>query len=83
MSKIIKPLDAETNVTTDDDVNNAKLVRIFSSSLSVVTVTDPEANTVIGSFTMPANSIEYLEKEKHHTISATAALKCVPVSYKS
>lgn len=83
MTRIIKPLDMEISVTTDDDINNARLVRIFASSLSVVTVTDPTANTVIGSFTMPANSVEYLEKDRTHTISSTAAIKCAPVSYKS
>lgn len=83
MSRIIKPLDLEISVATDDDVNSARLVRIFATSLSVITVTDPTANTVIGSFTMPANSVEYLEKEKAHTISSTAAVKCAPVSYKS
>lgn len=83
MSRIVKPLDLEISVTTDDDINESKLVRIFASTLSVITVTDPTANTVVGSFTMPANSVEYLEKEKAHTISSTATVKCAPVSYKS
>jgi hypothetical protein len=83
MTRIVKPLDIEITVTGEDDINNARLVRIFASSLSVITVTDPTANTVVGSFTMPANSVEYLEKEKEHVISSTAAVKCAPVSYKS
>jgi hypothetical protein len=81
-SRIVKPLSLEETVTTEDDVNASKLVRIFAASLSVVTVRDPEANTDIGSFTMPAGSVTFLEKERHHTIEGTTQLKCVPVSYK-
>jgi len=81
-SRIVKPLALETTVTTGDDLDGARLVRIFAPALSIVTVRDPESNTAIGSFTMPANDVLFLEKERAYTVEGTTSLKCVPVSYK-
>lgn len=80
---IIKAIGEETSVTTADDVNESKLVRIYAAAVSKVTITEVEANTVIGSFTMPAASVTIVEKNKTDTITGTTTLLCTPVSYKS
>jgi hypothetical protein len=80
---IIKPLGEELPVTAADDIDGAKLVRIYAASISKVTIENPGANTVIGSFTVPAGSTTIVEKNKEDTIAGTTALLCTPVSYKS
>jgi hypothetical protein len=83
MSRIIKPLGVEETITTEDDINLSRLVRIYAANISVVTIGDPVANTTIGSFTMPAGSVSFVEKDRSHTISGSTALRCTPISYKS
>jgi hypothetical protein len=80
---IIKPLGEEVSVTTADDIDGAKLVRVYAAAVSKVTIASPEANTVIGSFTVPAGSTTIVEKNKDDTIAGTTTLLCTPVSYKS
>jgi hypothetical protein len=80
---IIKPIGEEVSVTTADDLDGARLVRVYAAAISKVTIENPDANTVIGSFTVPAASVTIVEKNKDDTISGTTTLLCVPVSYKS
>jgi hypothetical protein len=80
---IIKPLGEELTVTTADDIDGARLVRVYAAVISKVTIESPEANTVIGSFTIPAGSTTIVEKNRDDTISGTTTLLCTPVSYKS
>jgi UDP-glucose 6-dehydrogenase len=80
---IIKPLGEEISVTTEDDINGAKLIRIYAAAASKVTIENPDANTVIGSFTVPAGSTTIVEKSATDTIAGTTTLLCTPVAYKS
>ena len=80
---IIKPIGEEISVTTPNTVENARLIRIYASSTSKVTITDPENNALVGSFTVPADSITIIEKNKTDTIEGTTALLCTPISYTS
>jgi hypothetical protein len=80
---IIKPLGEELSVTTADDIQGAKLVRVYAAAVSKITIENPEANNVIGSFTVPAGSTTIVEKNRDDTISGTTTLLCVSVSYKS
>jgi len=78
---IIKPINEELTVTTADTVENARLVRIYASGSSKVTISS--ANTIVGSFTVPADSVTIIEKNREDTIEGTTTLLCTPISYKS
>jgi hypothetical protein len=80
---IIKPLDEETSITTADDMNGARLVRVYAAAVSKVTIENPAANTVVGSFTVPAGSTTIVEKNGTDTIAGSTTLLCTAVSYKS
>jgi hypothetical protein len=80
---IIKPLGEEITVTTGDDVDGARLVRVYAAAVSKVTIENLDANTVVGSFTVPAGSTTIVEKNGTDTIAGTTTLLCTPVSYKS
>lgn len=80
---IIKPIGEETSVTTADDLDEARLVRVYAEAVSKITITNTEANTAVGSFTVPAASVTLVEKGRTDTIEGTTTLLCTPVSYKS
>lgn len=77
---IIKPLGQIIAVTTANSVANSNLVRIHTSTATTITV----ANTAgtIGSFSMPANSVEIVEKAATDTIACSASANCTPVAFK-
>jgi hypothetical protein len=77
---IIKPLGEIVVVTTANSVANSNLVRIHSTSATTVTVANSTATT--GSFSMPANTVEIVEKGATDTIACSAAANCTPVAFK-
>lgn len=79
---IIKPTKEQVAVTTEDTVEDARLVRVYAPSANTL-VTIARGNTVIGSFTMGADSVEIIEKNALDAIAASAMILCTPVSYKS
>ena len=83
MSRIIKPLNIEMTVSSANTVYNSVLVRAYAPSDSYVIISDAVSANTIGTFTMPAGTVEYIEKEKLNTISANTAILCTPISYKS
>ena len=78
---IIKVKGAAANVTTASTVSDSKLVRIYASANTLITMEDPVANTTLGTFIMAGGSVELIEKETTDTISANASVSCTPVSY--
>jgi hypothetical protein len=78
---IIKPLGQIIAVTSANSVANTSLVRIHASSATTVTVAN-STGTTLGSFSMPANSVEVVEKAPLDTIACSAAANCTPVAYK-
>ncbi len=83
MSKILKPLNLEISVTTANTVYNSSLVRAYAATKTLVTISDAVSANTVATFTMPAESIELIEKDRLNTISANAAILCTPISYKS
>jgi len=53
---------------------NATCVRLINNSgtARLVTVVEEQSGTVLGSFTMPGNSVEFLQKRSSHCIFAAA-----------
>lgn len=78
---IVKPLALEASITTANTVSDARLIRAYAAAASVVTIANTEG--AVGSFTMPAGSVTFIEKEPLNTVSGTTAILCTPVSYKS
>ena len=64
--------------------SEASVVRLVNtdSSAHVVSVVETQSGTGIGSFTMPATSVEFLEKEYAHCVFASnAAVKGSKVGF--
>ena len=64
--------------------SEARVVRLVNtdSSAHVVSVVETQSGTGIGSFTMPATSVEFLEKEYAHCVFASnAAIKGSKVGF--
>ena len=79
---IIKPTANLIAVTTQNTVNDSTLVRIHTGSAITVAIKNA-ANTHIGTFIIPANSVEIVEKAATDTITCSAVANCTPVAYKS
>lgn len=78
---IIKPTANLISVTSADAVANSTLVRIQTGQATTITIKD--GDEFVGSFIMPANTVEIVEKGALHTITATATANCTPIAYKS
>ena len=67
--------------TSFTEARGGRLVNTDSSA-HVVTVVETQGGTGIGSFTMPATSVEFLEKEYSHCVFASnAAIKGSKVGF--
>ena len=83
MPSIIKLKGTEMTVgsaNTEVTVSNNPLLRVYASAESTVTVTD-SSNTVVGTVTLPAGSVTYLEKSPTDTITANTDVLVTPVAY--
>lgn len=78
---ILKPTANIIAVTTANACANSTLVRIHASTATVVTINTSTGNYV-GSFSMPANTVEVLEKAPTDTITCSSSANCTPVAYK-
>ena len=73
-----------TTTGTATSFTEARVARLVNtdSSAHVVTVVETQGGTGIGSFTMPATSVEFLEKEYSHCVFASnAAIKGSKVGF--
>ena len=73
-----------TTTGTATSFSEASVVRLVNtdSSAHVVSVVETRSGTGIGSFTMPAGSVEFLEKRYTHCVFATnAAVKGSKVGF--
>ena len=73
-----------TTTGTATSFTQASVVRLVNtdSSAHVVSVVETQSGTGIGSFTMPAGSVEFLEKTYTHCVFATnAAVKGSKVGF--
>jgi hypothetical protein len=80
MPSIIKIKGATVAVTTANNVNTATLLRIYAADIATITQATAEA-VAIGTFTMPAGSVSWLEKDATDTVASTASVSCTPVAY--
>ena len=79
---LIKVLDTETDLTSATNVSNATVVRLVNNSTSIDVVTrKTSGGTTIGSFTMTANSVEYVEKDPSDTLEGGGTILAAKVAY--
>lgn len=77
MPSIIKIIGNEVDITTANTVNDARLVRVYATNEALITVGSS------GSFTVPAGSVTFVEKEIDETIEASNTAVAAAVSYKA
>ena len=77
----LKVLAAETTLTAATNVDSATVVRVLNTSTAAVVTRKDSAGATIGSFTLAANQVEYVEKEPTDTLEGGAAFKAVKVAY--
>lgn len=78
---LIKVLASETTLTSATNVDTATVVRVLNTgSAATVTRKDSDGNT-IGTLTLAANEVAYLEKEPSDTLEGGAAFKVVKIAY--
>ena len=71
----LKVLAAETTLTT------ATVVRVLNTSTAAVVTRKDVDGATIGSFTMAANEVAYVEKEPTDTLEGGTAFKASKVAY--
>jgi|TARA_E500000305_G_scaffold99052_1_gene90997 hypothetical protein len=79
---LVKVLAAETDLTSATNVSNATLVRLVNNANAIDVVTrKTSGGTTVGSFTMVANSVEYVEKDPTDTLEGGATILAAKVAY--
>jgi len=78
---LIKVLAAETTLTSATNVSTATVVRVINTSTAAVVTRKDSDGATIGSFTMAANEVAYVEKEPTDTLEGGATFKAVKVAY--
>ena len=79
---IVKVLAAETDLTTATNVSLATVVRLVNnqSAIDVVTRKNSGGDT-IGSFTLTANSVTFVEKDATDTLEGGGSILAAKVAY--
>ena len=80
--QVLKLLNQETNLTASSDVSGATLVRVFNNqnAQSALMVKDSTDTTILGSFTMAAYEIIYIQKITDQKLSASTGGSNVKVT---
>jgi len=78
---IVKLLASETTLTSATNVGLATVVRVYNSgSAATVTRKDSDGNT-IGTVTLAAGEVVYLDKDSSDTLEGGASFKAVKIAY--
>jgi hypothetical protein len=77
----LKVLAAETTLTSATNVSSATVVRVLNTGAVAVVTRKDSGGTTIGSFSMAANEVAYVEKLSTDTLEGGAAFKAVKVAY--
>ena len=79
---IVKVLAAETDLTSATNVSLATVVRLVNDQGSTDVVTrKTSTGTTIGSFTLTANSVTFVEKDATDTLEGGGSILAAKVSY--
>lgn len=78
---LIKVLASETDLTSATNVGTATVVRVLNTGSAAVVTRKDSGGTTIGTLTLAANEVAYLEKEPSDTLEGGAAFKAVKIAY--
>jgi len=78
---LIKLLGTQTDLTNATSVGLATVVRILNTSTAALVTRKDSGGTTIGSVTIDANEIAYLEKDPTDTLEGGVAFKVVKIAY--
>jgi hypothetical protein len=78
---LIKVLASETDLTSATNVGTATVVRVLNTGSADVVTRKDSSGTTIGTLTLAANEVAYLEKEPSDTLEGGAAFKAVKIAY--
>ena len=82
MAQVIRVLGSEGNLASASNVGFAKLVRVLNNKTSVQVITQKNAGgTTIGTVTLAAGEIAYIQKAPDHTLTGVATSLAVSVAF--
>ena len=79
--RLIKLLGTEAALSTATTLGNAQVVRIYNDTAGAVLITVKQDSTTIGTITVKAGDVVFIQKKSAETIAAGAAVKAVAVGY--
>lgn len=77
---MVKLLSSEIALSTANTVSSASVVRVFNNTAGAVLVTRANAGT-LGTVTLAAGEIIYLQKAPTETIASNVAVRAVSVAF--
>lgn len=80
MTALVKILGTEIALSTANTVGTASVVRVYNNTANPVLVTRANGST-IGTATLAAGEIVYLQKAPADTLAANAAVRAVSVAF--
>ena len=82
MAQVIRVLGSEGNLASASNVGFAKLVRVLNNKTSVQVITQKNAGgTTIGTETLAAGEIAYIQKAPDDTLTGVATSLAVSVAF--
>lgn len=78
---IVKVLASETDLTSATNVDLASVVRVNNTGSAAELTRKNSSDVIIGTVTIAANEVIYLEKESSDTLEGGAEFKVVKVAY--
>lgn len=82
MAEIVKVLGSEAALSTASNVGSASVVRILNNNAGLALVTRANSSgTTIGTITLAAGEIVYLQKVSSDTLASNVAVRAVSVSF--
>ena len=82
MAQVIRVLGSEGNLASASNVGFAKLVRVLNNKTSVQVITQKNAGgTTIGTVTLAAGEIPYIQKAPDDTLTGVATSLAVSVAF--
>ena len=82
MAQVIRVLGSEGNLSSASNVGFAKLVRVLNNKTSVQVITQKNAGgTTLGTVTLKAGEIAYIQKAPTDTLTGVATSLAVSVAF--
>ena len=78
---LIKVLASEIDLTSATNVGTATVVRVLNTGSAAVVTRKDSGGTTIGTVTLAAGEVAYLEKDSTDTFEGGAAFKAVKIAY--